>query len=119
MPNCCEFFGCNIHPTYAKAGETRKRCKKHKQEGDVNVKNKMCEIIGCNINPTFAKAGEKRKRCKRHRQEEDVNVVYKRCNSEYCMLLNKYSRGFATKDNPKTGKKEFCHFCHFCVNEFV
>ena len=41
------------------------------------------------------------------------------CNSEYCMILNEDSRGFASRINPKTGKKEFCHFCFFCINEFM
>ena len=54
MPNCCEFIGCNIHPTFAKPGETRKRCKKHKQEGDVDLVNKTCEFVGCDIRPNLS-----------------------------------------------------------------
>ena len=110
----CEFIGCYIRPIFAKAGEKAKRCKKHIQEGDVNIKHITCEFIGCDIRPIFAKAGEKPKRCKKHIQEGDVNINHKRCISEYCMVLSdKYSRGFASRINPKTGKKEFCYKCHF------
>ena len=109
----CEKNGCNINASYAKAGEKPKRCKEHIQEGDVDVKNKRCEFMECNKHPIFAKAGEKPKRCKEHIQEGDVDIKKKRCNSEYCTNLNdKYSRGFASKINPKTGKKNFCYECH-------
>ena len=86
---------------------------------DGRDKDGRCPIPKFHKNPIFAKAGEKRKRCKEHIQEGDVNVLYKRCNSEYCMILDEYSRGFASKINPKTGKKEFCPFCFFCINEFM
>ena len=49
MPRFCEFIGCHINPNYAKAGEKRKRCKEHIQEGDVDVTSRKCEFIGCNI----------------------------------------------------------------------
>ena len=79
----------------------------------MDVITKTCEFAECNIRPIFAKAGEKPKRCKEHIQEGDVNLIKKRCISEYCIILNdKYSRGFASKINPKTGKKEFCSKCH-------
>ena len=74
---------------------------------------RICEKNECNKQSTFAKAGEKPKRCKNHIQKGDVNINSKRCISEYCMILNdKYSRGFASRINPKTGKKEFCYKCH-------
>ena len=113
MPRFCEKNECNKRSRFAQTGEKPKRCKKHIQEGDVNVRDMTCEFNGCDIRPTFAKTGEKPKRCKKHTQKGDLNVISKRCISDYCMDLNdKYSREIATKINPKNGKKEFCSKCH-------
>ena len=54
LQNKCKVAGCDTHPVFnfpgAKPGV---RCGHHKEDGMVNVMNKVCEYDGCKTPPSF------------------------------------------------------------------
>eukprot|EP00752_Nemacystus_decipiens_P003647 g3361.t1 len=79
----CESFG--------KAGEPPVRCKLHKAEGDINVKNPICIVQGCTSRSRFGKQGSKPVHCKDHREPGEVNPFRPPCVYPGCVVTPTYA----------------------------
>jgi hypothetical protein len=73
----CNFDGCEKNATQGFLGDKNTRCKKHREDGMVDVKNKKCEL--CKKQATFGI--EKPTHCKLHKTD-DMNDL--RHDSERC-----------------------------------
>ena len=90
MPFCitCADAGKKTSASFNMVGTTpAKFCAAHKQEGMVNVINKLCAHIddngdGCNHRPSFNVAGGKPLYCALHKTEEMINSLEKRCDGK-------------------------------------
>lgn len=83
----CDYINCSVkNPVYNFPGEKKgKRCKKHSEEGMIDVKNKKCNFVyedgsKCNTQPRYGFYGKKPEKCSKHALPEMEDLVSKKCN---------------------------------------
>lgn len=107
----CEASACPRLATYG-FGRRPVRCVDHRLSTHVDTRQKWCEEPGCTVGPRFGKPGGCPLRCGKHRLERDQNIVSKRCSSQSCLFYEDvFSRGYASRRNPKTGEIDMCTAC--------
>ena len=89
----CKFEGCNIIPSFNFQGEkTRAYCRKHKQEGMINIRTTKCKFKGCDIISSFNFEEEKTPLyCFLHKKEGMINIKNKKCKFEGCNTLASFN----------------------------
>ena len=84
----CEAGGCKVQPLFGDPADgVRRRCRKHRAEGDEDVKHRRCEAKGCKTIPSFGDAADGvAHRCSAHRAEGDEDVKSPRCEAKGCKV---------------------------------
>ena len=98
----CEVRGCEKQPSWGTEVKVRRRCGKHREEGDVNVVSLRCPVCleeGKITQPAFGREGGKAERCGEHREEGDVDVVSQRC--PLCLEEGKITQPYFGREGGK------------------
>jgi hypothetical protein len=73
--------------------------KAHKEESDIDLKNKKYKFVGCTTIPFFGPEGGKAIWCSTHKQTDDINLKDKQCEFLNC----KTKPNYGPKDSTTTG----------------
>ncbi|CAM9932474.1 unnamed protein product [Laminaria digitata] len=98
----CSHESCTTYANYRFEGDNnaKKTCKKHAEDGMVNVNGKRCLHDSCTKRSNFNFEGKKKAYCKQHAEDGMVNVVSQRCLHDSCTKRPSF--------NFKGRKKAYC-----------
>ncbi|CAN0440690.1 unnamed protein product, partial [Laminaria digitata] len=82
----CSHDSCTRSPNFNVAGSKKPAyCKRHSEDGMVNVVSRRCSHDSCTRQPTFDFAGNTQPLyCKQHAEDGMIDVCTRRCSQDSC-----------------------------------
>ena len=107
----CKHEGCTKHAIFGNEGGEAEYCKKHKQEGMIDVSNPKCIHEGCKTQPSYGNEGGTPEYCAKHKLEGMIDLNSKKCIHKGCKTQPSYGN--------EGGTREYCkkHFNENHPNE--
>ena len=107
----CQHEGCvKKRPTFGFPGQTRTKCREHKEEGMFS--RKVCDHDGCLISASYGLPGGVSTRCAQH--TEEGYVMHSKCAMACCMfgegIRGKYFHPDHENEQSEYFKKKICSF---------
>ena len=77
---------CKCKPIFGLEGKEPTKCYKHKEEGMVNVINRMCQAQNCNKHAHFNFEGLRAIYCAEHKKPNMIDTVAWLCQEDGCFV---------------------------------